>query len=83
MTLKKISNICRSELVGMKIRRASYFYKSTKQNFQRMGFNAFIGEHKAMLFYNMVVFAAEELLWSLTLPGLLRTWAVGHWAIPT
>jgi len=48
-----------------------------------MRFNDFIGEHKAMLFYNMVVVAAEELLWSLTLPGLLRTWAVGHWAIPT
>lgn len=48
-----------------------------------MGFNDFIGKHKAMLFYNMVAVVAEELLWSLTLPSLLRTWAVGHWAIPT
>ena len=48
-----------------------------------MGFNDFTGKHKAMLFYNMVVVAAEELLWSLTPPGLLRNWTVGCWAVPT
>lgn len=40
-----------------------------------------------MLFYNFVVVVGEELVCALTqlepCLGLLRTWAIGYWAVPT